>query len=233
MLMHKVAPSLAEIQQKLISEESGDPTTCGQTSWIASDIRIQELLICLAFGFKSALFQTQVESANFQQTKTCAWTAISSVDTTHGTRCLLEHQMAHPDALELLMLTPQDLHVATLVLVLDKLEQCNTQQSWIWSYGKTSEDEGTWMDDSQKAEDGNITWVEFSPPFHAHLVKCAVVLVPCPVPQVKRVMFVFVLELLNQEGHQIFFKLRKGGRKANHAQKEKWRLAQKRSHAAK
>ncbi|KAF8256537.1 hypothetical protein EI94DRAFT_1711089 [Lactarius quietus] len=43
MLMHKVAPSLAEIQQKLISEESRDPTTHGQTSWIASGIRIQEL----------------------------------------------------------------------------------------------------------------------------------------------------------------------------------------------
>ncbi|KAF8261851.1 hypothetical protein EI94DRAFT_1604708 [Lactarius quietus] len=37
------APSLAEIQQKLILEEGGDPTTCGQTSWIASGIRIQEL----------------------------------------------------------------------------------------------------------------------------------------------------------------------------------------------
>jgi hypothetical protein len=38
---------------------------------------------------------------------------------------------------------------------------------------------------AQKAEDGNISWVEFSPPFHSHLVKCAVALVPhcaCPVP---------------------------------------------------
>ncbi|KAF8262342.1 hypothetical protein EI94DRAFT_1808935 [Lactarius quietus] len=86
---------------------------------------------------------------------------------------------------------------------------------------------------AQKAEDGNITWVEFSPPFHAHLVKCAVALVPRPVPWVKRVMFVFVLELLNQEGHQIFFELWKGGCKANHAQKEKRRLARKRSRAAK
>ncbi|KAF8268583.1 hypothetical protein EI94DRAFT_1700161 [Lactarius quietus] len=257
MLMHKVAPSLAEIQQKLILEESGDPTTHGQTSWIASGIRIQELQlaikyqlrtsgtnittdatvhidnkrthlqrlvdtfqhqadsfilahshvrdstishmgtydvydnvdysemmrptdpehsshsldqplslssdssgmdspnpedlpillssslgwnwICLALGFKSALFRTQVRSANTQQTKTHAWTAISSVDTT-----------AHPDALELPTLTPQDLHVATLVLGSDKPGQCNTQQSWIWSFGQTSEDEGTWMDDFER-----------------------------------------------------------------------------------
>ncbi len=89
---------------------------------------------------------------------------------------------------------------------------------------------------AQKAEDGNISWVEFSPPFHSHLVKCAVALVPphaCPVPLVKRVMFVFILELLNQEGHLAFFDLRSGGCKANNAQKEKRCLARKRSRAAK
>jgi hypothetical protein len=89
---------------------------------------------------------------------------------------------------------------------------------------------------AQKAEDGDISWVEFNPPFHSHLVKCAVALVPrlgCPVPMVKRVMFVFILELLNREGHLAFFDLQKGGRKANNAQKEKRRLARKRSRAAK
>jgi hypothetical protein len=89
---------------------------------------------------------------------------------------------------------------------------------------------------AQKAEDGDISWVEFNPPFHSHLVKCAVALVPrlgCPVPMVKRVMFVFILELLNREGHLAFFDLQKGGRKANNAQKEKRRLAQKWSRAAK
>jgi hypothetical protein len=89
---------------------------------------------------------------------------------------------------------------------------------------------------AQKAEDGNISWVEFDPPFHSHLVKCTVALVPrlgCPVPMVKRVMFVFILELLNREGHLAFFDLQKGGRKANNAQKEKRRLARKRSCAAK
>ena len=31
---------------------------------------------------------------------------------------------------------------------------------------------------AQKDEDGNISWVEFTPPYHSHLVKCAVALVP-------------------------------------------------------
>ncbi|KAF8264328.1 hypothetical protein EI94DRAFT_1871103 [Lactarius quietus] len=86
---------------------------------------------------------------------------------------------------------------------------------------------------AQKAEDGTFSWVEFPPPFHSHLVKCAVTLVPHPVRTVKRVMFVFLLELLNREGHLAFFELQKGGRKANNAQKEKRRLARKRSRAAK
>jgi hypothetical protein len=33
---------------------------------------------------------------------------------------------------------------------------------------------------AQKAKDGNIFWVEFAPPFHTHLVKCAVAPVPWP-----------------------------------------------------
>ncbi|KAH9177955.1 hypothetical protein EDB89DRAFT_1902043 [Lactarius sanguifluus] len=86
---------------------------------------------------------------------------------------------------------------------------------------------------AQKAEDGNISWVEFSPPFHSHLVKCAVALVPRPVHAVKQVMFVFILELLNGDGPGAFFKLRRGGREANNAQKEKRCLARKRSRAAK
>ena len=86
---------------------------------------------------------------------------------------------------------------------------------------------------AQKAEDGLVSWVEFAPPFHSHLVKCALALIPGPVPKVKQCMFVFILELLNREGHLAFFELQKGGRKANHAQKEKRRLARKRSRAAK
>ncbi|KAI9450789.1 hypothetical protein BJY52DRAFT_1227028 [Lactarius psammicola] len=81
---------------------------------------------------------------------------------------------------------------------------------------------------AQKAEDGKISWAEFTPPFHSHLVKCAVALVPHPVHVVKRVMFVFILELLNGAGASAFFELQKGGHKANNAQKEKRCLAQKR-----
>ncbi|KAH9014624.1 hypothetical protein EDB85DRAFT_2157292 [Lactarius pseudohatsudake] len=86
---------------------------------------------------------------------------------------------------------------------------------------------------AQKAEGGNISWVEFSPPYHSHLVKSAVALVPHPVHAVKKVMFVYILELLNGEGDLAFFNLHKGGRMANNAQKEKRRLARKRSRAAK
>jgi hypothetical protein len=86
---------------------------------------------------------------------------------------------------------------------------------------------------AQKAEDGNISWVEFTPQYHSHLVKCAVAPVPHPVAKVKKVMFVYILELLNREGHVAFFELQKGGRKASNAQKEKRRLARKWSRAAK
>jgi hypothetical protein len=75
---------------------------------------------------------------------------------------------------------------------------------------------------AQKAKDGKIFWVEFAPQYHAHLVKCAVALVPHPIHKVKRVMFAYILELLNGEGPQTFFDLTKGTRIATQAQKEKW-----------
>jgi hypothetical protein len=74
---------------------------------------------------------------------------------------------------------------------------------------------------AQKAKDRKIFWVEFTPQFHAHLVKCAVALVPHPIQKVKKVMFVYILELLNMEGHQAFFNLTKGTRIATQAHKEK------------
>src|SRR5579863_8299640 len=75
---------------------------------------------------------------------------------------------------------------------------------------------------AQKDESGNFSWVEFTPQYHSHLVKCAVALVPHPVLKVKKVLFVYILELLNQEGHLDFFEL----------QKEKQCLARKRSRTA-
>jgi hypothetical protein len=84
---------------------------------------------------------------------------------------------------------------------------------------------------AQKTESRKISWVEFAPHFHSHLVKCAVALVPHPLSKVKKVMFVFILELLNQEGHQAFFNLAKGTRIATQAQKEKKCLAWRRTRA--
>jgi rubrerythrin len=84
---------------------------------------------------------------------------------------------------------------------------------------------------TQKAEDGKFFWVEFTPQFHAHLIKCAVALVPHPLHKVKQVMFMYLLELLNGEGPQSFFDLTKGQWLATQAQKEKQWLAQRRNHA--
>ena len=65
---------------------------------------------------------------------------------------------------------------------------------------------------AQKAKDGKKIWVKFSPQFHSHLVKCAVALVPHPVLKVKKVMFAYILELLNKEAPQAFFDLTKDQR---------------------
>jgi hypothetical protein len=85
---------------------------------------------------------------------------------------------------------------------------------------------------AQKAKDGKIFWVEFTPPFHTHLVKCAVELVLQPVDKVKKVMFMYILELLSEEGPQAFFNLSKGKRSVTQAQKEKQQLAWRSNHAS-
>jgi hypothetical protein len=53
---------------------------------------------------------------------------------------------------------------------------------------------------AQKAKDRKIFWVKFTPQFYAHLVKYTVALIPCPLNKVKKVMFGYILELLNGEG---------------------------------
>ena len=53
---------------------------------------------------------------------------------------------------------------------------------------------------AQKAEDGNdVSWLEVTPQSHAHLVRQAIALAPTsyPLALVKRVMFVFLLEVVN------------------------------------
>ncbi|KAH9012129.1 hypothetical protein EDB85DRAFT_1877901 [Lactarius pseudohatsudake] len=51
--MTSKAPSRAVIQQQLISEESGDITTHGQTSWIACGIKIQELQLAIRYQLRA------------------------------------------------------------------------------------------------------------------------------------------------------------------------------------
>jgi hypothetical protein len=114
--------------------------------------------IRLTLGFKSALFRTHVRPANTQQTKTRAWNAIHNVDAT-----LTEHARIYSMArdayrnlrnatntmVELPSLRKEDLRVATLVLGSETTGQRNKQKSWIWGFGKTTEDDGTWMNDCE------------------------------------------------------------------------------------
>jgi hypothetical protein len=112
--------------------------------------------IRLALGFKSALFRTQVRPANTQQTKTRAWNAIHSVDTTVHEHARIysmardafrKIRQAIPDGPDLPQLHIEDLHIATLILGSEKVGQRNKQRSWIWSFGQITEDDGTWMDE--------------------------------------------------------------------------------------
>jgi len=56
---------------------------------------------------------------------------------------------------------------------------------------------------AQKADNGNnISWVEFAPQTHSHLVRQAITLAPAlyPLALLKRVMFTFLLEVVNDQG---------------------------------
>jgi hypothetical protein len=112
--------------------------------------------IRLALGFKSAIFRTQVRPAKTQKTKTRAWNAVHSVDTTVNEHARIYSMArdsyrtireAYPSGPDLPELQPNDLHIATMVLGSNQAGQRNTQKSWIWGFGQTVEDDGTWMDD--------------------------------------------------------------------------------------
>ena len=58
---------------------------------------------------------------------------------------------------------------------------------------------------AQKADDGNdISWVEFAPQTHSHLVRQAITLAPTlyPLALLKQVMFTFILEVVHDWGHK-------------------------------
>jgi len=84
---------------------------------------------------------------------------------------------------------------------------------------------------AQKDEKGNFSWVEFEPGFHSHLVKHAFSLLNAPIThsaqkQLKKAIFTFILEILNQEYEDTFF-APKCGDATSH---EKKRLACKHRH---
>ncbi|KAH8976825.1 hypothetical protein EDB86DRAFT_2839044 [Lactarius hatsudake] len=115
--------------------------------------------IRLALGFKSALFRTQVRPANSQQTKTRAWNAVHSVDTNVHEHARIysmaqdacqKLRKAIPILQDLPKLHSKDLCVETLVLGSEQTGQRNKQQSWIWGFGDTIGDDGTWMDDFER-----------------------------------------------------------------------------------
>jgi len=54
---------------------------------------------------------------------------------------------------------------------------------------------------AQRTDGSSIDWVKFPPAAHTHLVRCAIKLAPSvPAAKVKRVMFVYLLEVLNGDG---------------------------------
>ena len=53
---------------------------------------------------------------------------------------------------------------------------------------------------TQHGPSGNLDWVEFAPPFHTHLIKCATALLPpqlCSMKRLKGILFAYVLKVLN------------------------------------
>jgi hypothetical protein len=112
--------------------------------------------IHLALRFKSTLFRTQVQDVWTQKTKTRAWTAIHSVNTTvheHSWNysmvrdAYLKVQDPSGRAPELRPLLLTDLRVNTAILRSAQVGQQNTQLPWIWSFRTAVKQDGTWMDE--------------------------------------------------------------------------------------
>ena len=70
---------------------------------------------------------------------------------------------------------------------------------------------------AQRGPSGDFDWVEFAPPYHTHLIKCATALLPpqlCSMKRLKGVLFAFVLEVLNSPASSLDkFKRKSLGRK--------------------
>ncbi|KAG2108753.1 uncharacterized protein F5147DRAFT_836967 [Suillus discolor] len=90
-----------------------------------------------------------------------------------------------------------------------------------------------------KSEMGQFTWLTLRPVYHSMVVKTALCTLfgdhyyPRLVNKIKSVLFVYLLEVANEEAPDAFFALEKGSTTHNRANREKKRLARKRSRAAK
>ena len=116
--------------------------------------------ICLALGFKSALFRTQVRNARTQKTKTRAWTAIHTVDTmvhehvrnySTARDAHIKVQDPSESSPDLPPLLRTDLRVTTTVLGAAQVGQRNKQRPWIWGFGSSKRRDGTWMDECKSS----------------------------------------------------------------------------------
>ncbi|KAH9008383.1 hypothetical protein EDB85DRAFT_1883574 [Lactarius pseudohatsudake] len=112
--------------------------------------------MCLALGFKSALFRTKVRGARSQKTKTRAWTAVENVETTvhqHARNygmardAYIKVQQVSDGSLELPPLHATDLRVKTAILGAAEVGQRNTQLPWIWSFGTSNVEGEGWFDE--------------------------------------------------------------------------------------
>ncbi|KAN0136391.1 hypothetical protein V8E53_005759 [Lactarius tabidus] len=129
--------------------------------------------MCLTLGFKSALFCGQVRPANTQRMKTHAWDAVHSTDATvnhhaqnysMAREAYLQIQQAYSVGPELPQLCLADLCIGTAILDPAEVRQHNTQLSWIWSFGKTVDKDGTWMDEFNR-----IHWLQAKAQFERWL----------------------------------------------------------------
>jgi hypothetical protein len=76
---------------------------------------------------------------------------------------------------------------------------------------------------AQRDDAGHFTWVDFLPPFHTHLVQRMLALLPplCPVAKGKKVMFSFILEVLDGKGDSSFFDLARSKPKKTRPRRQK------------
>ena len=114
--------------------------------------------IRLALGFKSALFRNDVRHSRTQKTKTRAWAAIHTVDASvqeHAQNYSMARdaylKVIDPsgDSLDLRQLQPADLRIDTSILGAGEVGQRNKQLPWIWSFGISEKQDGTWTDDCE------------------------------------------------------------------------------------